>query len=119
MPKTKTTKFDAATYLTSEADVAAYLQAALDEHDPAFFVVALGTAARARGMSRIAAKSKLGRESLYKAFRAGADPHFTTVLRVLGSLGVRLQVAPQPRPERARRPATRQPRGRAADEARA
>jgi len=55
----------------------------LDEKDPAFFLVALGTAARACGMSSIATKTKLGRESLYKDLTAGGNPHFTTVLCVL------------------------------------
>jgi probable addiction module antidote protein len=97
---TKLRRFDAADYLDTPSDIAHYLQAALDEKDPAFFLVALGTAARASGMSRIAAKTKLGRESLYKALTAGANPHFKTVLSVLRSLGVRLSVTPQAAPAR-------------------
>jgi probable addiction module antidote protein len=58
----------------------------------------------ARGMSSIATKTKLGRESLYKALTAGGNPHFKTVLCLLRSLGVRLSVTPQAPPAwRARR----------------
>jgi probable addiction module antidote protein len=92
----KLRRFDAADYLNTPADIAHYLQAALDEKDPAFFLVALGTAARAHGMSSIATKTKLGRESLYKALTARGNPHFKTVLCVLRSLGLRLSVTPQP-----------------------
>jgi len=92
---TKLRRFDAANYLDTPADIAHYLQAALEENDPAFFLVALGTAARACGMSSVAAKTKLGRESLYKALAPGGNPHFTTVLSVLHSLDVRLCVTPR------------------------
>lgn len=50
----KTSRFDAADYLTSQAAIDAYLEAALEENDPAFFQKALGTVARAQGMQDIA-----------------------------------------------------------------
>lgn len=86
--------FDAAEYLVSEAQVAAYLDAALGEGDPAFFQEALGTVARARGMKRIADESATTRAGLYKALASQGNPEFATVQRVVNALGHRLQIAP-------------------------
>jgi len=74
MPKTKTRTWDAAEYLETPQDMAAYLEAALEEGDPALFAAALGDVARAKGMSQIAREAGLGRESLYKALRAEGNP---------------------------------------------
>lgn len=91
---TKTTRFDAAQYLDSDDAVSAYLEEATASGDPAFITHALGTVARARGMSKIAAKAGLSRESLYKALRAEGNPEFATVLRVMRALGLKLSVTP-------------------------
>ena len=90
MAKTKTRTWDAAEYLESPEDMAAYLEAALEEDDPALFAAALGDIARAKGMSHIAREAGLGRESLYKALSAEGNPEFATVLKVLRSLGLKL-----------------------------
>jgi probable addiction module antidote protein len=90
MAKTKTRIWDAAEYLESPEDMAAYLEVALEEEDPALFVAALGDIARAKGMSQIAREAGLGRESLYKALSAEGNPEFATVLKVLRSLGLKL-----------------------------
>ena len=89
-------EFDAAEYLKSEEDIAAYLTVVLEEQDPAALAQALGTIARARGMTAVAADAGMGREALYKALRPGAHPRFETVQRVCTALGVKLvvQVAP-------------------------
>jgi probable addiction module antidote protein len=47
----------------------------------------------ARGMSAIAERAGLGRESLYKAFAPGAKPRYDTVLKMLHSLGVKLTIS--------------------------
>ena len=93
MAKTKTRHWDAADYLKSEEDMAAYLEAALEEGDPALFVAALGDIARAKGMTEIARKTGLGRESLYKALSPDGNPEFATVLKVVHSLGLKLHAA--------------------------
>ncbi len=93
MAKTKTRAWDAAEHLASDKDIAAYLEAALDEGDAALFAAALGDVARAKGMSEIARAAGLGRESLYKALSSDGNPEFATVLKVLESLGLRLLVA--------------------------
>jgi probable addiction module antidote protein len=90
MAKTKTRTWDAAEYLESPEDMAAYLEAALEEDDPALFAAALGDIARAKGMSQIAREAGLGRESLYKALSSEGNPEFATVLKVLRSLGLKL-----------------------------
>jgi probable addiction module antidote protein len=94
MTKTNTRPWDAARYLESDEDVAAYLDAALEEDDPALLAAALGDVARAKGMSDIARDTGLGRESLYKALSAEGNPEFGTVLKVVHSLGLKLRVTP-------------------------
>lgn len=91
----KTTEFDAANYLDSEEMIAEYLNQALASGDTDLLLSAIGDVARARGMAQIAQDSGLGRESLYKAFAAGAKPRFDTVFKVLQALGVRMQAYPQ------------------------
>jgi len=88
--RVRTRSWDAATYLETEEDMVAYLEAALEEHDAALFATALGDVARARGMARIARDTGLGRESLYKALSPDGNPELATVLKVLQSLGLRL-----------------------------
>lgn len=88
------TEFDAAEFLNSEADVAAYLTAVLEENDPALLAAALGDVARARGMSQVAKDSGITREALYKALRPGSEPRFDTISRVCAALGVRLVAQP-------------------------
>jgi probable addiction module antidote protein len=88
-------QFDSADYLRTEADIAAYLRACLEEagDDPSFVVQALGTVARAKGMSGLARKTGLTREGLYKALSQDGNPSFGTVYRVIQALGLRLNVA--------------------------
>ncbi len=96
MPRkpTRTRVWDPARYLTNDAEVIAYLQAALEEGDPALIAAALGDVARARGMTTVAKKAGLGRESLYKALSPGGNPEFATVMRVIHALGLRLRAVP-------------------------
>jgi probable addiction module antidote protein len=90
MAKAKTKRWDPAEHLATEEDMAAYLEAALDDGDPALIAAAVGDIARAQGMSQIARKTGLGRESLYKALSPDGNPEFSTVLKVVRALGLRL-----------------------------
>ena len=90
MAKTRTRPWDAAEHLASRDDMAASLEAALDEGDVALIAAALGDIARAAGMTEIARQTGLGRESLYKALSPEGNPEFATVLRVLSALGMKL-----------------------------
>ena len=89
MAKIKTKRWDPAEHLETEEDMAAYLEAALDDGDPALIAAAVGDIARAQGMSQIARKTGLGRESLYKALSPDGNPEFSTVLKVMRALGLR------------------------------
>lgn len=87
-------EFDAAEYLNSEEDIAAYLTTILEENDPALLAAALGDIARSRGMTQVANDSGITREALYKALRPGSEPRFDTINRVCAALGVRLVAQP-------------------------
>lgn len=85
-------KWDSAEHLKTEEDIALYFEACLDEagDDAAFIAKALGTIARARGMTQLAKDTGLGRESLYKALSGEGNPSFATILKVTRALGLRL-----------------------------
>jgi probable addiction module antidote protein len=85
-----TRPFDAAEYLDSAAAVAAYLEAAFEDGDPAFIADALGTVARAKGMTEVARKTGLSRESLYKALSAEGNPEFATILKVMRAMDLKI-----------------------------
>jgi probable addiction module antidote protein len=87
---TKFKRWDSAEHLKSQADIAAYLEACLDEGDPDLVTHALGVIARAKGMAQLARETGMGRESLYKALAPGAKPRFATVFKVIRGLGIRL-----------------------------
>lgn len=89
-------RWDAADYLKSEEDMAAYLQACIEEaaDDPAFIAAALGDVARARGMVQLAKETGLTREGLYKALSKDGNPNFGTVLKVLHALGLKITLQP-------------------------
>jgi len=88
----KFTRYDTAEYLKTDADMAEYLDACLEEagDDPAFIAHALGVIARARGMSQLARDTGLARENLYKALSSDGNPEFGTILKVIKALGLKL-----------------------------
>ena len=90
--KIKTSPYDSAEYLDGTEAINAYMEEALETEYPAFIAKALGTIARARGMSQIARKAGLSRESLYKALSTEGNPKFGTVIRVMQALGLKLSV---------------------------
>ncbi|MEI6329733.1 MAG: addiction module antidote protein [Pseudanabaena sp.] len=94
MNKVKTSLWDAAKHLETKEDMAAYLEAALEDGDPNLVVAALGDIARSKGMTNIARETGLGRESLYKSLSLEGNPEFATVLKVIQSLGIRLRATP-------------------------
>lgn len=94
MTETTTVPWDPAEHLETEADMALYLEAALEEGDPALIAAALGDIARAKGMTQLARDTGLGRESLYKALSASGNPEFATIMKVVTALGLRLHATP-------------------------
>lgn len=95
-PKAKTSTYDVAEHLRTPEEMAAYLDAWLEEapDDVAGIARALGDIARAKGMSEVAKETGLSRESLYRALSDGGNPSFSTVLKVARALGVRLHALP-------------------------
>jgi len=92
MNKTKTTRYDVAEHLRTPEEMAAYLEACIEEAngDTAFIAKALGDIARAKGMAQVARDAGLSRESLYKALSGERSPDFDTILKVMMALGLKL-----------------------------
>jgi probable addiction module antidote protein len=92
MRRTKTSRYDVTEHLRTPEEMAAYLEACLEEAngDAAFIAKALGDIARAKGMTQVARDAGLSRESLYKALSGERSPDFETVLKVIGALGLEL-----------------------------
>jgi probable addiction module antidote protein len=92
MPRTTTTRYDITEHLRTPEEMAVYLEASLEgaPGDAAFIAKALGDIARAKGMSQVAEDAGLSRESLYKALSGERNPDFTTILKAIGALGLRL-----------------------------
>jgi probable addiction module antidote protein len=93
MSKTPTSPYDVAEHLRTPAEMAAYLDACIEEAngDAAFIAKALGDIARAKGMSQVARDTGLSRESLYKALSGDRSPSFDTILKVTEALGLQLR----------------------------
>ncbi len=79
--------------LQTEEDIAHYLDAVIEDGDVDLLLDALGVIARKRGMTDVAKRAGLGRESLYRALSAKGDPQLSTLVKVLGALGLRLRFA--------------------------
>jgi probable addiction module antidote protein len=94
MAKTRTRPWDVAEHLETEEDMAAYLEAVLQEGDSTLVATALGDIARAKGIAQIARDTGLGRASLYKALSPEGNPELATVLKVVRALGLQLHAAP-------------------------
>jgi probable addiction module antidote protein len=96
--RTKTSAYDVSEHLRTPEEMAAYLDAWLEEspEDASGIARALGDIARAKGMSQVAKDAGLSRESLYRALSAEGNPSLATVLKVAKALGLRLhaQVVP-------------------------
>ncbi len=93
MAKLKTRPYDSADYLKTEQDVTDYLEAVFADGDPALVTHALGVIARSKGMAKIAGKSGLGRESLYKALSKKGNPKIDTIIKVVHALGITFKFA--------------------------
>ena len=96
MKKIKTSRFDAAEHLRTPEEMAAYLEAAIEEAqgDAARIAKALGDIARAKGMTQVARDAGLSRESLYKALSGDRSPGFDTILKVISALGLKIHAEP-------------------------
>jgi probable addiction module antidote protein len=86
------TRYDVAEHLRTPEEMAAYLDACIEEAngDAAFIAKALGDIARAQGMTKIAVETGLSRESLYRSLDGEHTPSFDTILKVIKALGLQL-----------------------------
>lgn len=71
-------RYDSADYLKTEEDIAAYLEAVMEEggDDPAYVARALGVVARARNMTALAQEVGMSRVGLNKALSGKETRHF-------------------------------------------
>ena len=93
--KTQITEWNVLDYLQTEEDIANYLQAALEENDIEFFLVALGDVAKARSINKIAKEIGVGRESLYKSLSGSRRPNVETVFKAIDALGLKVSFIPK------------------------
>ena len=80
-------------HLETPEDVAGYLEAVFEDGDADLITHALGVVARAKGMTEIARRAGVGRQSLYKALSSEGRPEFATVLNVVRAFGLKITVA--------------------------
>jgi len=90
----ETARWDVTEHLDSSEAIAEFLEAVLEEGDPALLAAALGDVAKARGMTQISRETGLSRESLYRALSNEGNPELATVMKVMKALGVRLAALP-------------------------
>lgn len=90
----KYSPFNTDDYLDNEETIAEYLTAALEDPNPDILLAAVRDVARARGMTKLAQDTGLGRESLYKALAPGAKPRYETIQKLFHALGVKLVANP-------------------------
>lgn len=89
----KATKWDSSEFLKTEEDIAAYLNAALEDGDTSVIAAALGDVARVKGMTQLAKETGITRDGLYKALSPTGNPSFDTVQKVVKAFGLRMDVA--------------------------
>jgi probable addiction module antidote protein len=87
----KTTQWDPSEYFDNSKAIAAHLEAAFEDGDPALIAAAVGDIARAMGMTQLASQAGVTREALYKALSPTGDPRLSTILGVMRALGLKLK----------------------------
>jgi probable addiction module antidote protein len=90
--KVTTKKWDASEHLDSPEMIKEYINEAIKDGDPAMLRVALGTVAKAQGMTEIAKKANINRQNLYKAFDIDRNPKIETIEKVVKAFGLKLTV---------------------------
>lgn len=91
-----TTRWDSAAYLRDDDDIAAYLNAVLEEEDPALVTHALSVIARAKGMNQLARETGLSAESIQRALSPEGHPELAEILKVVRALGLQLHATRRP-----------------------
>ncbi len=92
MNKTKTYK--TSDYLKTNEERAAYIEAAIEEQDDRFLLVALREVIDSLGgIGQLAKNTGLARESLYRSLSENGNPRYSTITKVLYDMGLRLTVS--------------------------
>jgi probable addiction module antidote protein len=93
--QTTTALYEVAEFLETPEEMAAYLEAYIEESegDAAFIAKTLGDIARAKGLTQIARETGLSRESLYKALSGDRSPSLDTILKVVAALGLKFSAS--------------------------
>lgn len=94
MRKVEVHEFDAAKFLKDDADIAGFLEAAIEENDPELLQDALGVAARAKGMMKVSKQTGLSRGALYRALDKDGNPTLSTFFKILKALGLKMTIKP-------------------------
>ena len=94
MDAVKFTRYDTADYLRNEEEIAAYLDAVMEDGDPSLIAAALGDVARARNISKLARDTGMSREGIYRALSGEGNPSFATILKIADALVLRLSFRP-------------------------
>lgn len=85
-------RYDTTDYLKSEEDITAYLEAVMEDGDPALIAAALGDVARARNMTALAQEVGMSRVGLNKALSGQGNPTLSTIMKVSKALGLKLSI---------------------------
>ena len=80
--------------LKDPVEAAAYLDAVMEQEDPATLLLALRQVAKAHGMAEVARRADVGDKTLFRALSENGNPTLDTVTKVLHAVGLRLSVTP-------------------------
>ena len=82
-------------WLKDSRNAAAYLEAAFEEDDVEGLMQAVRNVAEAQGgVARVAEKTGLSRETLYRTLSKRGNPQVKSLAAILGATGLRLAVKP-------------------------
>ena len=92
----KSVRFKTTDYLKAQKDIVAYLNAALEDGEPAVLLEALRNVAQTRGgMGALAKAAGVSRESLYRTLSRRGNPKIETVMELIRALGLKFTVQPR------------------------
>ncbi len=85
-------EFDPIDFLDCAESAQAYIDEAVATGDAAFITESLGVVAKARGMTDLATKTSLSRETLYRTLSKRGNPNLNTLLSITKALGVTITI---------------------------
>ena len=82
--------YDPADALKSDEAIEIFLTDAFETGDAAYIARALGVVARAKGMTKIARKTGLAREQLYRSLSESGNPTLESTMAVMKAIGFQI-----------------------------